>query len=139
MLKKVLLCLILVPGITFHHLAQSAKDQWVDSVFHTLNIDDKIGQLFMVPVYPRGDRDYIEEIREAVKSHRVGGIIFMEGGPVQIANLTQYIQQTADVPVLIGVESDRGLGKLIDSTMIFPKALMLGAIQHDSLVYAMAG
>lgn len=135
MYKKVLLCFCVVLAAFFHLQAQTSKNQWVDSVFSTMSLDDKIGQLFMVPVYPSTDRDYKDEIKEAIKSHHVGGVIFMEGGPVQLANLTNYIQKTADIPVLIGTESERGLGKLIDSTMLFPKALMLGAVQNDALIY----
>jgi beta-N-acetylhexosaminidase len=137
MLKKVLMTASLVLGITLTLPGQTTKNRWVDSVFQSLSLDEKIGQLFMVPVYPKTNRDYLQELENTIKNHQIGGIILMEGGPVQISHLHNRIQQITEVPLLTGVDAGNGLGKNIDSTMIFPSLLALGALRNDTLIYQM--
>ncbi len=50
MLKKVFLNFLIICGVSAASVAQPDKNNWVDSVFNSLNIDEKIGQLFMVPI-----------------------------------------------------------------------------------------
>ena len=137
MLKKVLVYIGIVLCTPGQLQAQSPANPWVDSVFSTLSLDDKIGQLFMIPVYPRTDRDYMDRIESIVKSNEAGGIIFMEGGPVEMIHIRNRLQQKSNVPLLIGIDADWGLGKTLDSTLAFPRPLILGAISNDTLLYQM--
>jgi hypothetical protein len=57
MYKKVFLSFSMVFGIFFHHYAQNSSSK-ADSILQTLSLDDKIGQLFMIPVYASSDRRY---------------------------------------------------------------------------------
>jgi beta-N-acetylhexosaminidase len=135
MSKKVLLNLIVVLAFSFNVYAQSPKTNWVDSVYNSMNLDEKIGQLFMVPVFTNKDQEHITKIEEEIKSHHVGGLIFMQGGPVRQVNLTNRLQRMSTVPLLIAQDAEWGLGATLDSTISFPRALVLGAIQNDSLIY----
>jgi hypothetical protein len=47
MLKKVFLNFLIICGVSAASVAQPDKNSWVDSVFNSLNIDEKIGQLLM--------------------------------------------------------------------------------------------
>lgn len=137
MLKKVFLCLWITTGVLFEPYGQTAKQQWVDSVFNTLDQEEKIGQLFMVPVHSRTNRDHVDEIEDAIKSHYVGGVIFMDGSPWQVGSLVNHIQQYSKVPLLTAIDAEWGLGKRLDSTMTFPQPLALGAVMNDTLIYRM--
>lgn len=140
MYKKVFLpffCILPILFLKGPVQAQSPGPVWVDSVYQTLTLDDKIGQLFMLPVYPCTDADYMSKIRQAVKSHAAGGLIFMEGSPTQLASIRNEVQQQAQVPLLIGVDGVGGLGHKIDSLPVFPPALMLGAISDNTLLYSL--
>src|SRR5688572_14180626 len=87
-----------------------AKKRWVDSVYNKLKQEERIGQLFMVAAYS-GGKDYNEPaITELVKKRRIGGVIFMQGDPVSQANQTNKYQQMAQVPLLIGMDAEWGLG-----------------------------
>jgi beta-glucosidase-like glycosyl hydrolase len=94
-----------------------------------------IGQLFMVAAFSRKDSDQAE-IVELIKKYHVGGLIFMQGGPVRQAQLTNYFQSITSVPLFIAQDAEWGLSMRIDSTIKFPKQIMLGAIQDDQLIYA---
>jgi hypothetical protein len=74
--------------------AQSNKNQWVDSVFNTLDLPEKIGQLLMVSVNSYADDAEIKRIESLIKNYRLGGIVFVKGGPVTQVNLTNHFSET---------------------------------------------
>lgn len=111
------------------------QDQWVNTTSATLNLEQKVGQLFMIPVQADSTEDYFQEIEKLVKKQNIGGIVILDGGPVQVAKLTNRLQAVADVPLLVGMDAERGLGKTLDSTITYPPTLELGAIQDNQAIY----
>jgi beta-N-acetylhexosaminidase len=71
MVKKVFLVLLVVSGVLVRLNAQSHKTHWVDSVFNSLSIEERIGQLFMVNVPPHPSADALKEIEDEIKSHEI--------------------------------------------------------------------
>src|ERR1043165_8213439 len=64
------------------------RQHWVDSVYGRLNEDERIGQLFMVAAYSGGPDYNAPKVEELLRKHQIGGLIFMQGGPVRQALLT---------------------------------------------------
>lgn len=117
---------------------QSLKEQqWVDSVMDDLSLDEQIAQLFMVAAYSNKDQEHIDDISYLIEKHNIGGLIFFQGGPIRQARLTNYYQSISEVPLLIGIDGEWGLGMRLDSTFKYPRQMMLGAVQNDSLIYQM--
>lgn len=112
------------------------QNEWIDSVFSTLNTEQKIGQLIMIPAYAGGNEEHYEELIELLDNHHIGGVAFFEGGPVAQAKLTNTLQRKSSMPLLLGMEADSGLGQQLDSTLTFPSTPGTGAITNDSLIYA---
>src|SRR5665647_253737 len=71
---------------------QYETDQWVDSVFNSLSVDERIGQLIMVPAYSSKGTSNIQKLTKMVKENKIGGIIAMQGGPVRHANMVNHLQ-----------------------------------------------
>ena len=69
-----------------------SNDQWVDSIMKKLTIDQKIGQLFMIQAYSSKKGQNTEELIQMIRKYEVGGIIFMKGGPVAQANISNRFQ-----------------------------------------------
>lgn len=115
----------------------SQRDQWVDSVMNKLSLEEKIGQLFMVAAYSNKDQKHIDEINYIIKKYKIGGLIFFQGGPVRQAKLTNLYQSKSKIPLLIAIDGEWGLGMRLDSTIIYPRQMALGAIKDDSLIYQM--
>lgn len=114
------------------------RSYWVDSIYTSLTLEERIGQLFMVPAYS-GGRNYNEDkITEMLEKHLVGGLIFMQGGPVKQALLTNRYQRMAQVPLLIGMDAEYGIGMRLDSIRPFPRQMMLGATHDTGIVYKTA-
>lgn len=136
MLKKVFTCVWLMLAVLSQQYAQTPKTLWVDSVFNTMNQDEKIGQLFMIAVHGRNE-NHRDEINQAIENHHIGGVIFMDGGPAEIAFFNNGIQPSSRIPLLTAVDAEWGLGRQLDSTIAFPKTIALGALRNDTLLYRM--
>jgi len=114
---------------------KDTNSKWVDSVFKTLTPEERIGQLFMVAAWSNKDKKHETEISDLIRNQKIGGLIFMQGGPVRQANLTNRYQRESKVPLLIGMDAEWGPVMRIDSCISFPHQMQLGACDNDSLVY----
>jgi beta-N-acetylhexosaminidase len=114
----------------------SKADKWVDSVFNSLTPDERTGQLFMVAAYSKTTAPN-EEIVSLIKNQKIGGLIFMQGGPGRQAILNNYYQNLSKVPMMIGIDGEWGLAMRLDSTMKYPWQMTLGAIRDNKLIYDM--
>ena len=118
--------------------SDTCSESWVDSVMSKLSLRERIGQLFMVAAYSNRDQSHVDEISELIRKEHIGGLIFFQGGPVRQAVQTNYYQSITDVPLLIGMDAEWGLGMRLDSTVSYPRQIALGASSDSNLVYRMA-
>lgn len=134
-LKKV--CLIFSLYLAIPSLsAQELKSRWVDSVIQTLSPQEKIGQLFMIPISSYASPDEIDELKRLIKIYHFGGLYITRGGPESHVRMINELQALSNVPMLVAINAEWGLGQTMDSTQKFQKPLVLGALENDSLVYA---
>ncbi|MCC9168904.1 glycoside hydrolase family 3 N-terminal domain-containing protein [Pontibacter harenae] len=110
---------------------------WVDSVYNALTPDQRIGQLFMVAAYSNKDEKHFRQIDTLVMRYGIGGLMFMQGGPVRQAKLNNRYQAEAKVPLLVAMDAEWGLGMRLDSSMSFARQMTLGAIDDDRYIYLM--
>lgn len=136
MLKKVLIILLMWTGIS-EVSAQDKKNQWIDSVFQTLSVEEKIGQLFVVPISSYAKKNEIEDLFRDINRHHPGGVVITDGGPVGTANLINQLQKKSKIPLLVMIDAENGPGNVLDSLIQFPKPLALGAISSDSLIFSL--
>ena len=118
-------------------VATSAKAQkkWVDSVYNSLNQQERIGQLIMVDMYSNKDKAHVDRVKKLVTEQKVGGVIFFQGGPMRQALLTNEIQELAKTKLLVAMDAEWGLSMRIDSTYSFPWNMTLGATPGTSSTY----
>jgi beta-N-acetylhexosaminidase len=135
MQQKVFLSFLFLAVVLTAASAQSKKNQWVDSVFHTLSAEEKIGQLFMATVPPHATKDQLRLVEDNIRNHDIGGIIFQQETPLHQAQATNVFQSASQLPLFVGQEAEWGLGQSVDSTLSFPRPLIMGAIRNDTLVY----
>jgi beta-N-acetylhexosaminidase len=125
-----------------------------------MSVQEKVGQLLMMPVPiscknpklaevltrkgvdPRlGNLDYLKEL---FQKYHIGNLLFLYQGTAaeQIATLHEFMQlKKSKVPLLIAEDLEPGLTRLYDTTndvadvVPLPKALTLGAITNDTVLY----
>jgi beta-N-acetylhexosaminidase len=120
--------------ITPEFLTDSAATHYADSVISLLSTREQIAQLLMVPVYSRTDTTRWSVEEKWVRDLGLGGIIVMQGGPVNQRIRIAKLQAESKVPLMVASDAEWGLGMRLDSTRSFPRAMTLGATGNAELV-----
>lgn len=137
MSKKIvqfILSVVTVIAFCGHGLAQAdfqkVPTPWADSIIQKLSLDEQLGQLFMVPAWTDPKHQYFnqKEVENWILNHGVGGIIFFQGGPDNQLKRTLQFQSISKIPLLIGMDAEWGLSMRLDSTILYPRQMTLGAI-----------
>src|SRR5688572_1496099 len=114
------------------------KKRWVDSVFKSLNSDQRLGQLMVVRLSARtadGVVWYDSLVTENIKKYNIGSICLFQGNPSKQAEMINGFQKIAKTPIMVCIDAEWGLGMRLDSVANFPFQLTLGAMQDKQLVY----
>ena len=113
-----------------------AQKQWVDSIYSTLSVEEKIGQLFIPMVRPLSENTkHVEDMIRMVEDSHLGGVVFSTGHPYLQTTILNQLQSKAKIPLLATLDGEWGVGMRMDSVMDFPWNLTLGAIQDNQLIY----
>jgi beta-glucosidase-like glycosyl hydrolase/CubicO group peptidase (beta-lactamase class C family) len=140
-MKKSLIIFLVLSSLTFNSFSQTisaAAKQWADSVFNSLNDDQRIAQLMILressfskdgPIY------YDSLITEAIQKYNIGGICLFQGTPVKQANFINNYQRISKTPLMVCIDAEWGLGMRFDSVTPLNHQMMVGAIHDSSLVY----
>ncbi|OHX65313.1 glycoside hydrolase family 3 protein [Flammeovirga pacifica] len=108
---------------------------WVDSVWKSLNDEEKIAQLFIVPHYTKGS---YKEVKMLVQKYNVGGVIYFKGDVDDQINAINNLNSFSKTPLVHTLDAEWGLGmRLPKSGISYPYAMTLGAIENDELIYQM--
>lgn len=110
-------------------------NHWVDSIFTQMSLDERIGQLFMPVIAGDNTNANKNRILSFLNNQHVGGILFSKGTPLDQAELTNMAQKESKIPLTISLDGEWGLSMRLSNTTRFPRNMMLGAIQNDSLLY----
>lgn len=111
------------------------KQQWIDSIYNALTLEERIGQLFMVAAYSGGEKRNDGQIRSLIDRHAIGGVIFMQGTPEAQAQQTNRFQKETKVPLLVAMDAEWGLGMRLTGVKDLPKQMTIGASGNDTLMY----
>ena len=113
------------------------NQDWVEEKLAELSLEEKIGQLMMVAAYSNRDAAHVKSLETLVVEHKIGGLMFLQGGPARQAKITNQLQNLAETPLLIALDAEWGLSMRLDSTFKYPWPITMGAMTADSLVYKM--
>ncbi|MEO5650694.1 MAG: glycoside hydrolase family 3 N-terminal domain-containing protein [Ginsengibacter sp.] len=119
-------------------IPNAAAKYWADSVFNTLNDDQRIAQLMVLressfskngPIY----HDSI--IADAITKYNIGGIVLFQGSPVKQADFINHFQSISKTPLMVCVDAEWGLGMRFDSVGPLNHQMMMGAVNDSTLIY----
>jgi len=110
------------------------QQKWVDSIYDSMNIKERVGQLYMAQIFSSSDEKQKATVRKLITENHIGGLIYSKGGPVRQAALNNELQAISKLPLLIGMDAEWGLNMRLDSTYAFPWNMTLGAIKDNTLI-----
>jgi len=111
---------------------QGKMNHWVDSVFDSMTLDERIGQLIILKTDP--DISYQESMIKKINTYKIGGILFADGRLSDQAESTNAYQAASRIPLWIAFDGEWGLAMRLSDTPRFPKNMMLGAIANNELI-----
>ena len=136
-MKKLLLLLILFhtsliyPQDIYSDLNYKKK-QWVDSIYSSLSLEEKIAQLFINWVSP--EQSDFEEIKKLVEVNKIGGLIFSIGTTKSHIEWLNKFQAISKIPLLVAMDAEWGPAQRLSDVFPHPWNMTLGAIQDNNLV-----
>jgi beta-N-acetylhexosaminidase len=95
-----------------------------------MSVDEKIGQLIHVGINARfanQDSAFFKELKRYVVEDKIGGIIFF-GAPIyETTHLANRMQELADIPLLMSLDAETGIGMRFEDATNFPWAMAVTA------------
>lgn len=107
---------------------------WVDSVYNTLTERERVAQLMCPKIVPTQGANSKAVIKRLVGTQGVGSILFTEGSAEQYAEMINYAQSIAKVPVLVTFDGEWGPAMRVRNVPKFPYNMAVGAISDDNLI-----
>ena len=127
----------------FSHSPDPREARWVDSVFNVLTDEERFGQLFMLRAHTDKDTAYEQQVEDLIRRYKPAGLCFFNptfAGTVekQAALTNRYQAASPRLPLMIAADFENGVGmRYRGSAVSFPRAMMLGAVQDNRLIYDM--
>ncbi len=121
--------------------AQSPAQKWADSVYNSLNNDQRIAQLMVVRLSTIDSKTktitfFDDQVSKLIKDYNIGGVCLFQGSPVKQATIINNLQAQAKTPLMMCIDAEWGVGmRMTDSVLPLPKQMMLGAMKDATIVY----
>lgn len=119
------------PSQTNHRLEPSEKSwKLADKQLRKMTVDQKVGQLIHVGINARfanQDSWFFKDLRRHVVDNKLGGIIFF-GAPIyETVHLANRMQEVAEIPLLMSLDAETGIGMRFEDATNFPWAMAVTA------------
>lgn len=143
---SILLAILFTSSISVHNAGAQNADPpfiqytthpWVDSVFKSLTMEQRVGQLIWLAAYSNRDLEYEVSLSQLISKTGIGGLIFFQDEPHKQTEMINYFRKVTGVPLMIGMDGEWGVGMRLKNVVKFPYQMTLGAISNDSLIYRM--
>ncbi len=130
--------LFLVIGLllSFVLLAQDAETRWVDSVYNSLTLEQRVGQLICMRANNPG-KPFESAVADYIKKYNIGGVCFFKADAVPQVEQTNAWQAMAQTPLMVCIDAEWGVAMRVKEVMSYPYQMTLGAITDNNLIYTM--
>lgn len=117
----------------------SPETKWVEKTLSGLTLEQRIAQLMVVRVPLNMDDKQAKEFSDRMNGYGVGGVCFFVGTAERQVPLTRLFQREAQVPLLVCIDGEWGLGMRLKDMYSFPRNARFGLLppEADSIVYRM--
>ena len=113
--------------------------RWADSLIADMPLEQQVAQLIMVAGYSNRTRAYEDSLADLIRTWKLGGVVFFQGGPMRQAKLNNRLQAVSPIPLLVAIDAEWGLAMRLDSTVRYPYQMTLGGMPQarEGLIYDM--
>ncbi len=125
--------LLIISGLYFPVLGSADNRELLEH----LTLDEKIGQLFIIPACELRGEDHLEDLQKILREGKAGGILLKQGTADGQRALIEKLQSISPLPLLCLQDGEWGVAMRLADVISFPRNLTLGAIQDLSLLYSL--
>ena len=116
--------------------AQDAETRWVDSVYNSLTLEQRVGQLICMRAN-NPSQPFNQKVGEYIKRYNIGGVCFFKADAVAQVEQTNAWQVMAQTPLMVCIDGEWGIAMRVNEVMAYPYQMTLGAITNNELIYEM--
>lgn len=116
--------------------AQSDEEKWVDSVFNSLSLEERIGQIINVRAN-NPNQPFNDNINRFIRDYNIGGVTFFRTDADKLLTQANEWQAVAKTPIMMAIDGEWGLGMRLNDAISYPYQMTLGALQNDELIREM--
>jgi beta-glucosidase-like glycosyl hydrolase/CubicO group peptidase (beta-lactamase class C family) len=109
----------------------------IDKTLDDMSLREQVSQLMMVAFYPKKDSSHVNSIKSLIEKEKIGGLIVFQGTRQQVKKNLNIFQNSSELPLLTSIDGEWGSGMRLSDGPSYAKAMALGAIEQDSLIYFM--
>lgn len=117
-------------------VAQDAETRWVDSVYNSLTLEQRVGQLIMMRAN-NPDKPFEKAVGDYIQQYNIGGVCFFRADAVKQLEQTNAWQALAQTPLMVAIDAEWGLAMRVRNTVAYPYQMTLGAVNDNELLYLM--
>lgn len=117
-----------------HDVNSTPCRQWVDSVYNTMSVRERVAQLFCPVVDPTKGEASRALIRRYAGTEKVGGLLLRGGTMTDYVSMVNLTQSQAKIPVMMTLDGEWGLAMRVRETPQYPYNMALGAISDMRLL-----
>lgn len=116
--------------------AQDAETRWVDSVYNSLTVEQRVAQLICMRAN-QPDKPFYDDVAKYIKKYNIGGVCFFRAEAEAQVKQTNDWQALAQTPLMVSIDAEWGLAMRVKKTLAYPYQMTLGAVTDDKLIYEM--
>lgn len=113
------------------------RDEWVETTLSGMNLQEKLGQFFMVDLWPMQGEASLDKAIQSIEKYNVGSIIVFKSSPHQMLDVINRSQAASTIPLLVAVDGEWGVDMRLDSVIEWPYQLALGSATDHDPIYQM--
>ena len=123
-------------GLTGVLFAQNAESRWVDSVYNSLTLEQRVGQLIVMRANSPG-KPFEKAVDDCIRRYNIGGVCFFKADAVPQVDQTNAWQAMAQTPLMVCIDAEWGVAMRVREVMSYPYQMTLGAVADNNLIYTM--
>lgn len=99
-----------------------------------MSLEEKIGQLFVVPVCPTRGEDHRADLYRLFEQYHIDSVIVKASDPLSQVRFLNDLQTRSVLPLLVAADAEWGLAMRMSDTIAFPRNGILGELSDLSLL-----
>lgn len=133
-MKKISVFLLIMISLSS---CMTKEERYVNKIIAEMTTRQKIAQLMMVSIDSYQTPEMRAERDSMVIKEGIGGFIVMDDQLLRSMARISELQSISRIPLAVGIDGEWGPSMRFAEMPFFPKAIQLGALPNDSLVYEM--